>query len=78
MGASEYDDVRAGRLWLNQLAAVDGTRVGIHGLSYGGLNCLQALARTISADVSLIHRRPWGGYFASAMFIFLSSVLGGL
>ena len=45
MGASEYDDVRAGRLWLNQLAAVDGTRVGIHGLSYGGLNCLQALAR---------------------------------
>lgn len=42
-GALEYDDVRAGRAWLDKQLAPD--RVGIFGLSYGGLNCLQALSR---------------------------------
>eukprot|EP00656_Telonema_subtile_P018189 TRINITY_DN19802_c0_g1_i1.p1 TRINITY_DN19802_c0_g1~~TRINITY_DN19802_c0_g1_i1.p1 ORF type:complete len:840 (+),score=100.20 TRINITY_DN19802_c0_g1_i1:121-2520(+) len=42
-GAAEYEDVTAGRLFLDNLT--DSGRVGIHGLSYGGLNCLQALAR---------------------------------
>eukprot|EP01065_Artemidia_motanka_P051499 TRINITY_DN9108_c0_g1_i1.p1 TRINITY_DN9108_c0_g1~~TRINITY_DN9108_c0_g1_i1.p1 ORF type:complete len:791 (+),score=173.00 TRINITY_DN9108_c0_g1_i1:79-2373(+) len=44
-GAAEYGDVHAGRVWLGQQAGVNGSRVGIHGLSYGGLNCLQALSR---------------------------------
>jgi len=42
-GGLEYDDVRAGRAWLR--ATLAPARVGIHGLSYGGLNCLQALSR---------------------------------
>ena len=42
-GAAEYADVAAARAWLDaQLAP---RAVAIHGLSYGGLNCLQALAR---------------------------------
>ena len=39
----EYEDVRAARTWLE--ATRRPSFVGIHGLSYGGLNCLQALSR---------------------------------
>jgi dipeptidyl aminopeptidase/acylaminoacyl peptidase len=42
-GGVEYEDVRAARTWLE--ATRRPSFVGIHGLSYGGLNCLQALAR---------------------------------
>ena len=42
-GGAEYEDVRAARTWLDADRAP--RAVGIHGLSYGGLNCLQALAR---------------------------------
>jgi dipeptidyl aminopeptidase/acylaminoacyl peptidase len=42
-GGLEYDDVKAGRQWLQTTLAP--SAVGIHGLSYGGLNCLQALSR---------------------------------
>ena len=42
-GALEYDDVRAGRAWLRAQFAP--SAVGIFGLSYGGLNCLQAMSR---------------------------------
>jgi len=42
-GGAEYADVQTARAWLDaQLAP---STVGIYGLSYGGLNCLQALAR---------------------------------
>ena len=44
-GGLEYQDVLAGNAWLAARADVDGKRIGIHGLSYGGLNCLQALSR---------------------------------
>lgn len=44
LGGAEYGDVRAGAQWLQQHYPA-GTNIGIHGLSYGGLNCLQAMAR---------------------------------
>jgi dipeptidyl aminopeptidase/acylaminoacyl peptidase len=46
-GALEYDDVLAGREWLGAQPYVDESRIGVHGLSYGGLNCLQV--RTTSS-----------------------------
>ena len=42
-GGLEYEDVAAGRRWLD--AALQPPSVAIYGLSYGGLNCLQALSR---------------------------------
>jgi len=42
-GGTEYIDVLSSGKWL--LTQKNITKVGIHGLSYGGLNCLQALGR---------------------------------
>ncbi len=44
-GNSEYQDVVAGAKYLQSRADVDTTRIGIWGLSYGGLLTSQALAR---------------------------------
>ena len=44
-GNSEYQDVLAGAKYLQSRADVDPARVGIWGLSYGGLLTAQALAR---------------------------------
>ena len=44
-GASEYQDVLAGREFLARLPNVDPARIGIWGGSYGGLLTAQALAR---------------------------------
>jgi len=44
-GAAEYQDVREGAIQLGSLEGVDEDRIGIWGLSYGGLNAEQACAR---------------------------------
>ena len=44
-GNSEYQDVLAGARYLQQRTDVDPARIGIWGLSYGGLLTAQALAR---------------------------------
>ncbi|MBD2704515.1 S9 family peptidase [Spirosoma sp. BT702] len=44
-GASEYQDVRAGALWLTEQPQVDATKIGIYGGSYGGYLTALALAR---------------------------------
>lgn len=44
-GKSEYQDVLAAGQWLQQHPNVDAKRVGIWGLSYGGLLTAEALAR---------------------------------
>jgi dipeptidyl aminopeptidase/acylaminoacyl peptidase len=44
-GNSEYQDVLAGAAYLQSRADVDPARIGIWGLSYGGLLTAQALAR---------------------------------
>ncbi len=59
-GNSEYQDVVAGAKYLQQRADVDPSRVGIWGLSYGGLLTSQALARNsdifvAGADLAGVH-----------------------
>lgn len=44
-GNTEYQDVVAGANYLQSRADVDGAKIGIYGLSYGGLLTAQALAR---------------------------------
>jgi dipeptidyl-peptidase 4 len=59
-GNSEYQDVVAGGKYLQSRPDVDPTRVGIWGLSYGGLLTSQALARNsdmfvAGADLAGVH-----------------------
>jgi dipeptidyl-peptidase 4 len=44
-GNAEYRDILAAGLWLKQRSDVDPARVGVWGLSYGGILTAQALAR---------------------------------
>jgi dipeptidyl aminopeptidase/acylaminoacyl peptidase len=59
-GNSEYQDVLAGAHYLQSRADVDPSRIGIWGLSYGGLLTAQALARNsdifvAGADLAGVH-----------------------
>ena len=59
-GNSEYQDVVAGARYLQSRADVDSTRIGIWGLSYGGLLTSEALARNsdifrAGADLAGVH-----------------------
>jgi dipeptidyl-peptidase-4 len=59
-GNSEYQDVVAGARYLQSRADVDSTRIGIWGLSYGGLLTAEALARNsdifrAGADLAGVH-----------------------
>ena len=59
-GNSEYQDVVAGAKYLQSRPDVDPTRIGIYGLSYGGLLTSQALARNsdmfvAGADLAGVH-----------------------
>jgi dipeptidyl-peptidase-4 len=59
-GNSEYQDVTAGAAYLKSRADVDPRRLGIWGLSYGGLLTSQALARNsdifvAGADLAGVH-----------------------
>ncbi len=59
-GNAEYQDVLAGAHYLQQRADVDSTRMGIWGLSYGGLLTSEALARNsdifrAGADLAGVH-----------------------
>eukprot|EP01114_Cavostelium_apophysatum_P013210 TRINITY_DN3142_c0_g1_i1.p1 TRINITY_DN3142_c0_g1~~TRINITY_DN3142_c0_g1_i1.p1 ORF type:complete len:763 (+),score=142.71 TRINITY_DN3142_c0_g1_i1:231-2291(+) len=44
-GAAEYNDVLGGALYLKSFDWINPSSIGIYGLSYGGLNTLQALGR---------------------------------
>lgn len=59
-GNAEYQDVLAGARYLQSRADVDSTRMGIWGLSYGGLLTSEALARNsdifrAGADLAGVH-----------------------
>ncbi len=59
-GGSEYQDVLAGAKWLQKQSDVDPNRIGIYGLSYGGLLTALALARNsdvfkVGADFAGVH-----------------------
>ena len=65
-GGSEYQDVLAGGKWLQRQPYVDAHRIGIYGLSYGGLLTALALARNsdifkVGADFAGVH--DWATIF---------------
>ncbi len=63
-GASEYQDVVAGAKYLQSRPEVDPERVGLWGLSYGGLLTAQGLARNsdiFKAGVDLAGVHDWSG-----------------
>jgi len=69
-GASEYQDVVAGARYLQSRAEVDAEKIGIWGLSYGGLLTAMALARNsdiFKAGVDLAGVHDWSARGAGTM-----------
>jgi dipeptidyl-peptidase-4 len=80
-GNSEYQDVLAGAKYLQARPDVDPDRVGIWGLSYGGLLTAQALARNsdvfkAGVDLAGVHLR--GSAFDPDALSFKSSAIGAI
>ncbi len=80
-GNSEYQDVLAGAKYLQQRADVDTKRIGIWGLSYGGLLTSQALARNsdifvAGADLAGVHL--YGNVLDTANLAFKSSAISAI
>ena len=78
-GNSEYQDVLAGAKYLQGRADVDPTRVGIWGLSYGGLLTAEALARNSDvfvAGVDLAGVHIYGSAADTTSLAFRSSAVG--
>lgn len=64
-GASEYQDVRAGAVWLAEQPPVDAASIGIYGGSYGGYLTALALARDsrlFAAGVDIHGVHDWSAY----------------
>ena len=77
----EYRDVLAAGKWLAARPDVDPNRVGIWGLSYGGLLTAQALARNsdiFSAGVDLAGVHLWGSSLAPGDVSYQSSVISAI
>jgi dipeptidyl aminopeptidase/acylaminoacyl peptidase len=80
-GNSEYQDVLAGGKYLQSRADVDPNRVGIWGLSYGGLLTAQALARNsdiFKAGVDLAGVHLFGNSLDPASVSYKSSAIGAI
>jgi len=80
-GNSEYQDVLAGAKYLQSRADVDPARIGIWGLSYGGLLTSQALARNsdifvAGADLAGVHL--YGNVIDTASLAFRSSAVSAI
>jgi dipeptidyl aminopeptidase/acylaminoacyl peptidase len=80
-GNAEYQDVLAGGKYLQTRADVDPDRIGIWGLSYGGVLTAQALARNsdlFKAGVDLAGVHLWGSSLDPDSVSFKSSVVGAI
>lgn len=80
-GNAEYQDVLAGGKYLQSRPDVDPDRVGIWGLSYGGVLTAQALARNsdvFKAGVDLAGVHLWGSSLDPDAVSFKSSVVGAV
>jgi dipeptidyl-peptidase-4 len=80
-GNAEYKDVLAAGKYLQTRADVDPNRVGIWGLSYGGVLTAQALARNsdifkVGVDLAGVHL--WGNSIAADSVSFQSSAIGAI
>jgi dipeptidyl aminopeptidase/acylaminoacyl peptidase len=80
-GNSEYQDVVAGAMYLRSRDDVDATRLGIWGLSYGGLLTSEALARNSDlfvAGVDYAGVHLYGSSLDTAALSFKSSAVGAI
>jgi len=80
-GNSEYQDVLAGAKYLQTRPEVDPARIGIWGLSYGGLLVAQALARNSDvfvAGVDLAGVHIYGNAQDTTSLAFRSSAVGSI
>jgi dipeptidyl aminopeptidase/acylaminoacyl peptidase len=80
-GNAEYQDVLAAGKWLQSRPEVDPARVGIWGLSYGGVLTAQALARNsdvfvAGADLAGVHL--WGSSLDSSAVSYRSSAISAI
>ncbi len=80
-GNAEYQDVLAAGKWLQARPDVDPARVGIWGLSYGGVLTAQALARNsdvfvAGADLAGVHL--WGNSLDTAAVSYKSSAIAAI
>jgi dipeptidyl aminopeptidase/acylaminoacyl peptidase len=80
-GNAEYKDVLAGGKYLQTRGDVDPNRVGIWGLSYGGVLTAQALARNsdifkVGVDLAGVHL--WGNSIEPDSVSFQSSAIGAI
>jgi dipeptidyl-peptidase 4 len=80
-GNSEYQDVLAAGKYLQSRADVDPERIGIWGLSYGGVLTAQALARNsdifkVGIDIAGVHL--WGSSLDPESVSFQSSAIGAI
>ncbi|HEY1340598.1 MAG TPA: prolyl oligopeptidase family serine peptidase [Bryobacteraceae bacterium] len=80
-GNSEYQDVVAGGKYLQSRPDVDPNRIGIWGLSYGGVLTSQALARNsdiFKAGVDLAGVHLWGSSLDPESVSYKSSTIGAI
>jgi dipeptidyl-peptidase-4 len=80
-GNSEYQDVLAAGKYLQTRSDVDPNRIGIWGLSYGGVLTSQALARNsdiFKAGVDLAGVHLWGNSLDPDAVSFKSSTIGAI
>jgi len=80
-GNAEYQDVLAGGKYLQSRPDVDPNRIGIWGLSYGGVLTSQALARNsdvFKAGVDLAGVHLWGSSLDPDAVSFKSSAIGAI
>jgi dipeptidyl aminopeptidase/acylaminoacyl peptidase len=80
-GNAEYQDVLAAGRYLQTRADVDPARIGIWGLSYGGVLTAQALARNsdiFKAGVDLAGVHLWGSSLEAESVSYKSSVIGAM
>lgn len=80
-GNAEYRDVIAAGKYLQSRPDVDPTRVGIWGLSYGGVLTAQALARNsdvFAAGVDMAGVHLWGNSLDSADVSYKSSAIAAI
>ena len=80
-GNAEYQDVLTGGKYLQSRPDVDPDRVGIWGLSYGGVLTAQALARNsdiFKAGVDLAGVHLWGSSLDPDAVSFKSSAIGAI
>jgi dipeptidyl aminopeptidase/acylaminoacyl peptidase len=77
-GMAEYADVLAAAQYLLQRSDVDTARIGIWGLSYGGILTAQGLARNsdiFKAGVDLAGVHSWGNPLDTAAVTYKSSAI---